>query len=94
MVLVDVGPAAGLCAAAMRGLEPSSKNPLGNPVKGTARPVVSGGRPLEPGRLGAGAANGRRGEENGEKFVTSNAAEESSPSNADALDAVPTSYKR
>ena len=48
MVLVDVGPTAGLCAAAMRGLEPSSKNPLGNPVKGTARPVVLGGRPLEP----------------------------------------------
>ena len=48
MVLVDVGPTAGLCAAAMRGLEPSSKNPLRNPVKGTARPVVSGGRPLEP----------------------------------------------
>ena len=43
-----VGPTAGLWAAAMRGLEPSSKNPLGNPVKGTARPVVSGGRPLEP----------------------------------------------
>ncbi|EJK65728.1 hypothetical protein THAOC_13387, partial [Thalassiosira oceanica] len=30
------------------GLEPSSKNPLGNPVKGTTRPAVSGGRPLEP----------------------------------------------
>ena len=37
-----------LCAAVMRGLEPSSKNPPGNPVKGTARPVVSGGRPREP----------------------------------------------
>ena len=49
MVLVVVGlTAAGLCAAAMPGLEPSSKNPIGNPVKGTARPVVSGGRTLEP----------------------------------------------
>ncbi|EJK76679.1 hypothetical protein THAOC_01546, partial [Thalassiosira oceanica] len=41
LVLVDVGPAAGLCLAAVRGLEPSSKNPLGTPVnQGTARPVA------------------------------------------------------
>ncbi|EJK48410.1 hypothetical protein THAOC_32792, partial [Thalassiosira oceanica] len=49
LVLVDVGPTAGLWAAAMRGLlEPSSKKPPENPVKGTARPVVSGGRTIEP----------------------------------------------